>query len=573
MAWRSCQQYWLAQKFSDSNRQESIHHSITLEEAQTLAAEWTPRQDWDDVKDQYLQLATQAKFAENLHLQFLLAGTGDAELIYAAFNDPDWGTGPDGKGQNKLGKLLMELRQKFQEIQNNASQLQCPHTSEPTTRQVCVHLLRHAPGEGAYYRYFLNEPGYFAMICPSCYAQPEQVAVNLRRVCRQCFLDYQGKELGQLGTPQFLSRPSDLHFFHQDVVLTGLEHIEVLDLQPVEGLPGNCWLALTSEQKMVQIEFEQHRVQTIYDVPESDIDWHSIVVLHVSQNGRYAALANMRGQNGLVMDLARSRKTMTLDRGQYHVVHSHFPLAFAELDGRTILVHGTAWNRLTISDPATGEELTPRQPPLWQKGEPAPKHYLDYFHGRLLVSPDQEWIADWGWVWHPVGMIRCWSLRKWLYESVWESEDAYKGKFLCSRSYFWDGPICWADERRLVAWGYGEDEQDLIPAATICDVQKAAELSWFVGPVSSAQKVKARGINGEIEIEIPGGAFVYDEYLFSFDLQTGMTIWDIESGVRLFSDEHFCPNGYHRAHKCFVTVKGNGLFTLSRLENQIPFHK
>jgi ribA/ribD-fused uncharacterized protein len=120
MAWHSCQQYWLAQKFLDPNRKEAIHHSKTLEEAQALAEQWALRQDWDDVKDSYLQLATHAKFAEHLHLHFLLADTDDAELIYADPNDPDWVTGPDGKGQNKLGKLLMELRRGFQEIQNDA---------------------------------------------------------------------------------------------------------------------------------------------------------------------------------------------------------------------------------------------------------------------------------------------------------------------------------------------------------------------------------------------------------------------------------------------------------------------
>ena len=101
MAWRSCQQYWLAQKFLDANRKESINQSKTLEEAQALAEQWAPRQDWDDAKDPYLQLANHAKFAENLHLPFLLAETGNAELIYADFDDPDWGTGPDSKGQNK----------------------------------------------------------------------------------------------------------------------------------------------------------------------------------------------------------------------------------------------------------------------------------------------------------------------------------------------------------------------------------------------------------------------------------------------------------------------------------------
>jgi hypothetical protein len=367
----------------------------------------------------------------------------------------------------------MELRLKFQEIQSDPTRLQCPHPNEPTRRQVCIHLICQAPIGRRYYRYFPNEPGYFAIICPACYDQPEQIAASLRTVCKSCYLDYLNKELGQIGVPQFLSRPSSLDFSHETLSLTEFDGVEIWDIQPIEGAPGNVWLALTSKKKLVQIDFEQRTLKTLCTVLKGKINWQHKVVLHVSRNGQYAAVANLRGQYGVLLNLCTARETLRLDRGQYHTAHSHFSIAFAEIDDKTILVHATDWNRLTISDPATGQELTAREVPLWQKGEPPPDHYLDYFHGSLVVSPDQEWIADWGWFWHPLGILRCWSLKKWLYENVWESEDARKRKGLCFRSYYWDGPMCWMDSSRLIAWGYGEDEEDLIPAATIYDAQTA----------------------------------------------------------------------------------------------------
>jgi hypothetical protein len=68
--------------------------------------------------------------------------------------------------------------------------------------------------------------------------------------------------------------------------------------------------------------------------------------------------------------------------------------------------------------PTTGELLTPRDLPRWGSGEPRPAHYLDYFHCGLTLSPDGAWLVDDGWVWHPMGMLKSFSLRRWLQENV-----------------------------------------------------------------------------------------------------------------------------------------------------------
>jgi hypothetical protein len=87
-----------------------------------------------------------------------------------------------------------------------------------------------------------------------------------------------------------------------------------------------------------------------------------------------------------------------------------------------VTIHRTSWNRLDLSDPATGAPLSDRGPTSYRQGEPRPDYYLDYFHGRLHVSPGAKHIADDGWVWHPVGLVTVWDLEAWL-GSAWESED------------------------------------------------------------------------------------------------------------------------------------------------------
>ena len=54
--------------------------------------------------------ALHAKFTRHPKLGALLLSTEHAELIEHAPHDSYWGDGGDGTGKNRLGRLLMELR-------------------------------------------------------------------------------------------------------------------------------------------------------------------------------------------------------------------------------------------------------------------------------------------------------------------------------------------------------------------------------------------------------------------------------------------------------------------------------
>lgn len=68
------------------------------------------RSDWEDVKIDIMYKALLAKFTQNRDLTYLLKDTKDAEIIEDSPRDYYWGIGKDGKGQNMLGKLLMQVR-------------------------------------------------------------------------------------------------------------------------------------------------------------------------------------------------------------------------------------------------------------------------------------------------------------------------------------------------------------------------------------------------------------------------------------------------------------------------------
>ena len=59
--------------------------------------------------------ALKAKFTQHQELQKLLLDTENNLLIEHTELDNYWGDGGNGKGKNKLGKLLMKLRTAFRQ--------------------------------------------------------------------------------------------------------------------------------------------------------------------------------------------------------------------------------------------------------------------------------------------------------------------------------------------------------------------------------------------------------------------------------------------------------------------------
>ena len=68
------------------------------------------RPDWEAAKLGVMREAVRAKFTQSRELGELLRATGEHPLVQLKERDAYWGTGPDGRGRNALGGLLMELR-------------------------------------------------------------------------------------------------------------------------------------------------------------------------------------------------------------------------------------------------------------------------------------------------------------------------------------------------------------------------------------------------------------------------------------------------------------------------------
>jgi ribA/ribD-fused uncharacterized protein len=111
--WPTVEHYFQAQKFpSDPSYQEKIRQARTPKEAKSLGrSRKVPlRPDWEQAKEAVMRKGLRAKFTAHPRLKALLLETGTRQLIENAPSDCYWGCGCDGNGKNRLGVLLMELR-------------------------------------------------------------------------------------------------------------------------------------------------------------------------------------------------------------------------------------------------------------------------------------------------------------------------------------------------------------------------------------------------------------------------------------------------------------------------------
>ena len=87
-------------------------------EAKRLGRSVTLRPDWEEVKLDVMYQVCMAKFTQNPRLAEKLIATGDAELVDGnTWGDRIWGV-CDGVGENNLGKILMQVRDRLRGSEN-----------------------------------------------------------------------------------------------------------------------------------------------------------------------------------------------------------------------------------------------------------------------------------------------------------------------------------------------------------------------------------------------------------------------------------------------------------------------
>lgn len=430
----------------------------------------------------------------------------------------------------------------------------CDHTEALDRARACRHLAGPLDREVTFYRWLTGVGLDAELLCVECMSRRERgEAVEIVSICDDCraVVEDQLDPGGFRGEPGIRVRPVPVDAtIHERPLPWPAE--EIVDVAPIEAA-RTSWLVLLRDGSVERLDADSADARRVCAIElPADEPGHKPWAgrrltprLHTSSDAGFAAVVHDYGKRGRVYDLGTGRCTLELDGGRYHSDTVPFSLALVEHRERTVVIHRTAWNRLDASDAATGELLTDRHPTSYGVGEEAPEHYLDYFHGRLLVSPDGRRIVDDGWVWHPVGIPMVWDLAHWLDSNVWESEDGASRTALAFRNYYWDSGMCWLDSERIALGGIGEDEDWMLDGARIFT---AARVN-----VTSRGRRLARELGA---FAGPGGSFFGDgSHLFS----TGgdaLNVWDVQDGALLTRIEGFTPSRQHSHGRTLLELAG-----------------
>jgi ribA/ribD-fused uncharacterized protein len=112
--WPTVEHWFQGAKFltGDSELAERVRCAKTAGVAKKLGKTRSTgfRSDWNSVREEVMLKGLRLKFADGTELAERLVATGSAELKEKAAWDSYWGTGRTGKGRNRMGALLMQVR-------------------------------------------------------------------------------------------------------------------------------------------------------------------------------------------------------------------------------------------------------------------------------------------------------------------------------------------------------------------------------------------------------------------------------------------------------------------------------
>lgn len=110
--WPTAEHYFQAQKFAGTPHVDEVRAATSpMIAARMGRSRKRPlRPDWEAVKDDVMRRAVLRKFESHADLRAILLATGDEEIVEDSPTDAYWGVGADGRGRNRLGEILMEVR-------------------------------------------------------------------------------------------------------------------------------------------------------------------------------------------------------------------------------------------------------------------------------------------------------------------------------------------------------------------------------------------------------------------------------------------------------------------------------
>jgi ribA/ribD-fused uncharacterized protein len=121
--YKTAEHAYQSYKTLDEEERDWIRNLPDPKTAKLFGSRIKIRKDWDEVKDKIMLYIIRSKFSDK-YMSDLLLNTGDEELVEGNYwHDNYWGNCTcskckDIEGQNKLGKILMKVRDEIRMVSN-----------------------------------------------------------------------------------------------------------------------------------------------------------------------------------------------------------------------------------------------------------------------------------------------------------------------------------------------------------------------------------------------------------------------------------------------------------------------
>ena len=115
--WPTAEHYYQAHKFENLPYVDVILATPSAYEAHTMGNKWFKRKikDWKTKRRVWMTRALYRKAMEHEEVKVALMETGNNLIIETSLYDHYWGLGRDQRGENMLGHVWMDIRDKIKQ--------------------------------------------------------------------------------------------------------------------------------------------------------------------------------------------------------------------------------------------------------------------------------------------------------------------------------------------------------------------------------------------------------------------------------------------------------------------------